>query len=499
MGNIRQQSIVSSIFIYLGFCIGAINVLILFPHFLKPEEFGLTRLLLDISLLISTLSSVGTIPITLKFYPFYKSYLKEKNNDLAFIAFALLGIGLIIFLIGLAVFKEFVIRKFGYRSPLFVSYYYLLYPLTASLALFGLLEAFAWSSKQTGLSNFLKEIGFRVLTLVLLILIAFSVINLKQFLNFYACTYIPSVLILFIYLIKKKYLRFTFRISSVTKRFGKKMATFGGLFFFSAALNVLARTNDIIIISSQSKGGLADAAVFTIATYLITIMDVPQRSLISTTTSHIAEAWKNKDLATINKYYRKTALNLLIIGIAIFGIVFINVPNLVSFLGNRYSSLSVILFILGISKVIDLGTGLNTQILLLSKYWSIDFYTNALFVALSIPLNYFLIKKFGIVGSAVANLISLTVFNVVRIIFIKRLFNLLPFGQANFISLLVGATCVAICILIPRISNIYLDFAVRSVCFILMFGLLTIGLNISSDITSLFYKYYSKMLPVPRK
>src|SRR3954464_14809829 len=126
MGNIRQQSIVSSIYIYLGFCIGAINVLILFPHFLKPEEFGLTRLLLDISLLITTLSTVGTIPITLKFHPFYKSYLKEKNNDLAFITFALLAIGIIIIFILLAVYKDVIIRKFGYRSPLFVSYYYLL-------------------------------------------------------------------------------------------------------------------------------------------------------------------------------------------------------------------------------------------------------------------------------------------------------------------------------------------------------------------------------------
>jgi hypothetical protein len=39
-----------------------------------------------------------------------------------------------------------------------------------------------------------------------------------------------------------------------------------------------------------------------------------------------------------------------------------------------------LLIILGIGKLIDLGTGLNSQILQLSKYWRIDLFTNMLFV-----------------------------------------------------------------------------------------------------------------------
>jgi len=490
MGNIRKQSILSSIFIYIGFSIGAVNVLILFPQLLKPEEFGLTRLLLDVGLLISTLSTLGTVPIVLKFHPFYKSFLKEENNDLAFITFFLQTVGLIAVFLGIALLKEVIIRKFGSRSPLFIEYYYLLYPLTASLALFSLLEAFAWSAKKTVLSNFLKEVGFRGLTLISLLLFALSVISVKSFLTLYAFTYIPSVIILFIVLIREKQLKFTFKISTVTKRMWKRIGSFGGLFFLSSALNVLARTNDIIIISSQSKGGLADAAIFTIATYLITIMEVPQRSLISTTTPLIAEAWKNKDIVTIEKYYKKTALNLLIIGIGIFGIIFCNVQNLIKFLGDSYSPIFTILFILGISKILDLGTGLNTQILLLSKYWRIDFFTNVLFVVLSIPLNYFLIREYGIVGSAFANLIALFIFNFVRLLFIKKLFNLLPFSKSNLIALILGIVCISICFLIPDMPNIYLDTTVRMIGFSLIYGISIVALHVSEDINSLFKKYF---------
>jgi hypothetical protein len=50
MGVVRKQSILSSIFIY-RICIGAINILILFPKYFSTEQIGLTRILLDVALL----------------------------------------------------------------------------------------------------------------------------------------------------------------------------------------------------------------------------------------------------------------------------------------------------------------------------------------------------------------------------------------------------------------------------------------------------------------
>ena len=55
MATIRKQSIYSSIYIYAGFAIGAFNVLFLFPKFFTPEEFGLTRILMDIAFILSFL------------------------------------------------------------------------------------------------------------------------------------------------------------------------------------------------------------------------------------------------------------------------------------------------------------------------------------------------------------------------------------------------------------------------------------------------------------
>jgi hypothetical protein len=63
MTTIRKQSIYSSIFIYIGFAIGAFNVLYLFPKYFTKEEFGLTRILVDIALILSTLCTAAAVPV----------------------------------------------------------------------------------------------------------------------------------------------------------------------------------------------------------------------------------------------------------------------------------------------------------------------------------------------------------------------------------------------------------------------------------------------------
>ncbi|MGL6266280.1 MAG: lipopolysaccharide biosynthesis protein [Chitinophagaceae bacterium] len=486
MGIVRKQSILSSIIIYIGFAIGAINILLLFPKYFTPEQIGLTRILLDVALLFATLCTLGAIPITLKFFPFYQGYLPKKKNDLPLITIILGITGSILLLILLPHFKPLIIRKFGARSPLFVEYFDLVYPFAITLIFFSILEAHAWSQKKTVLSNILKEFVFRLFNSVIIILFIAGMLNFDQFINAYAYIFLIPVLIFIYSLSRNGNFPLSFSISKVTSRLKGKMFNFGLFVFGGAILNIIARTNDTIIIASQSSGGLIDAAVFTIATYLITVMDVPQRSLISITTPFIAEAWKNRDLAKIDSLYKKTALNLLISGMAIFSLVLLNIEDAMKFLGKDYQALGMIVLISGIAKLIDLATGLNTQILLLSKYWKLEFLTNMLLVALSIPLNYWLTKRFNVIGPAYGNLIALLVFNAIRFLMIWRIFKLQPFTIENGKAILIGFLVLLLVYMLPDTGHIVINVAIRSLTFILIFGWLILKFNISADIAGLF-------------
>ena len=158
-----------------------------------------------------------------------------------------------------------------------------------------------------------------------------------------------------------------------------------GLFIFGAQfLNLLSRTVDTFILSSKSERGLIDVAVFTIATYVVTVMEIPQRSITSISVP-VLEAWKNKNLHQIKSIYRKSVSNLLIIGLVMFCIIWVNTPNLARYLGKGFSGIEQIVLLIGIGKLIDLGTGANGQIIATSSYWKVDFTTNV-----------FLVHHFGI-------------------------------------------------------------------------------------------------------
>ncbi|MBS1656261.1 MAG: polysaccharide biosynthesis protein [Bacteroidetes bacterium] len=266
------------------------------------------------------------------------------------------------------------------------------------------------------------------------------------------------------------------------------------LFIFSGqALNVLARTLDSIIISSQSKGGLKDTAVFTVAVYLVTLMEVPMRGMTGIATSMIAQAWKDKDMKTIYELYQKTALNLLIPGLGILGLLLLNMHGAILFLGPTYKPMATVIVILGTAKIIDLGTGLNSQILLSSKHWKIDFISNMFLVFMAGIFNYLLVRKMGIIGSAYATLIAFTIYNFVRFVIIWKLFKMQPFTLENLKTIAIALICFLLCWLIPAINDLYLDVIVKSIPFMLIYGFLIIKANISKDINDLYYGAFNRI------
>jgi len=145
-----------------------------------------------------------------------------------------------------------------------------------------------------------------------------------------------------------------------------------------------------------------------------------------------------------------------------------------------------VVLVSGIGKLIDLSTGLNSQVLLLSKHWKLDFLTNLLLVALSIPLNYWLTRRFGLMGPAYGNLIALTVYNGTRFLMIWRLFRLQPFTRRHLAALAAGAACLAAVGLLPDTGNLYANVALRTLVFSLLFGWLIVRFRVSDDINGLF-------------
>jgi O-antigen/teichoic acid export membrane protein len=195
----------------------------------------------------------------------------------------------------------------------------------------------------------------------------------------------------------------------------------------------------------------------------------------------------------IGRLYRKTALNLLIAAIGILGLLLLNARSLVEFLGPTYQPVPYLLLVLGFARLIDLGTGLNSQILVLSKYWKVDLLTNLLFVGVSILLNYLLTVRIGVMGPAWGGLIAIIIFNALRFTFLWKLFKLQPFTIHNLKALLLGAVIFLPIYFIPGTGNLYADVIIRSVLFTILFAGGIFYFRISEDMNAALRSAWMRM------
>ncbi|HEY8389040.1 MAG TPA: oligosaccharide flippase family protein [Parasegetibacter sp.] len=445
MGNIRKQSLFSSGIIFIGFLVGALNTYL----FTKGdgftlEEYGLTRIFFDMGQTFFAIASLGVIPVIYKFFPYFKYNLPDHENDL--LTWCLLAglIGFVLLLGGGILMEPLIVRKFIGRSPLIVEYYYWIFPFTFFLLFYSILECYTWQLKKTIFPNFLRETGLRLLTTVIIALKISHIISYDTFVKLFSLLFGAILVALIVYMIRLKSFHFTFRISRVSRKFFKKMFTLVFLTYSGVIITVLAQTLDGIFIASFQ--GLADAGIFTLATYITSLIMIPQRGLQPISIPVLSKAWKDKNMGEIDRIYRRSSINLLAIGLFLFLNIWLNMADAIIFFGLKPEFLlgMTAVLVMGISKLIDLGTGVNNLIITTSIYWRFEFYSGVFLLGISIPANYFLIKHYGITGAAFSNLISLTLYNAVRIYFLWYKYRLQPFSPKTVYVVLLAVCCYAL-------------------------------------------------------
>jgi hypothetical protein len=82
-----------------------------------------------------------------------------------------------------------------------------------------------------------------------------------------------------------------------------------------------------------------------------------------------------------------------------------------------------------------------------------------------LPLTYFLIKKYGIIGSAFAELTAYTVYNFIRCEFLRRRFNMQPFTLKTLYSLLLAVSAYGLCYFVMHGLTGWLAIILRGVTF----------------------------------
>jgi O-antigen/teichoic acid export membrane protein len=475
MGSIRKQTIISSLLVYFGFFIGAINIFFYTKignnhGAFTAEQFGLTRIFFDYAQNMYAFSSLGIIPIIYKFYPYYKDNLEEHEIDLMSWAMITALFGFILILIAGFYFEPLFVKQFSVRSKSIVDYYYWMFPFAMGMLFFSVIEGFCWGIQKTIISNFLKETGLRIFTLALILLFYFKFISFDSFIKIFAFLYLAIFFILAFYLYHTKRLHFPLKMSRVTKKFKKKILGMQALIFGGTLIASIAATIDSFIIAKFM--GLGVVAVFGLAQYAANLVQVPQRSIQSISAGVLSRAWKDKNMTEIERIYQRSCINLLLIALFIFGNLWLNAYQGIQVLNiqKEYEGAMAVIFILGMVRIIDAGTGLNNMVINTSIYWRFDFYSGVILLAMRLPLTYYLIKNYGIIGSAFAELFAFGVYNFIRFEFLRRKFKMQPFNSKTVLAILFGIGAYGISYFLGTSLSGWSGILIRSIIFSSLFS-----------------------------
>ena len=484
MGVIRKQSISNSIIFYLGMTIGAINTVLIYPNVFndQPEHWGLIQLIVAYGLVLSTFTSFGIPKVLLKFFPSYKD-----KSQLLMYSLIIPSIGLFFISLLYIFFKNeiFIILK---MDPLLQENFIYVFALIFCISFYEILTSLSRSYLDAITPVILNEFFLKIYTLTILIFHGFKYIDFKTFLLLYVSGYLIKLFILSIINFRNKRISISLKLPELNF---KELFKFG-LYVFAGGLSIMIVTRlDMLMIGYLLD--LEQVAFYTLAFYIGNAIAIPGRSVISISVPLISKAWENQDFKEIDLIYSKSAINQLIVSGLLFLVIWLNIDEVLSLLPEKFSYGKWVVFYIGLAQLVNMSCGVNGAIIVNSKYYKFDLYTNLILLFITVVLNFLLIPIFGINGAAMATAVSIVLFNLIRIIIIYYKMKIQPFSKKTLITVLILFLIYLLCYKI-NLENIFLSIAIKTLVSSSIFILFCLKINLSDDINKLINDIYLRFL-----
>ncbi len=498
MGIVIRQSLKASIVTYLGTAIGTFNVIFLYNQFLSQSEVGLIAgALVSIPLIFASFTQLGIPHIAVRFFPHFDDPSNEHRGFFSFLLISpLVGWGL--FTLGYVALRGTFNAIYATNSPLLPQYFYYIIPLTGSFLYMSVLESYARVHLRIVVPAIIRELYLRVANACLILGFGFGYLSFDQLVQGITLSYLVAVIALLLYIkqLKRFYTRLDF--SFLRQPIFKEMVAYGGWVILAGASFTLIQHVEKIMLPAYT-GGLGTTAIFDINSRMGLMIAIPRNVIAAISTPLLAQAWKRNDTSQIEDIYKKSSLNLLLIGCFLFLLIWCNLDFIYQIIPRHevYEAGRWVVLMVGISKIIDMGTGLNSEILINSKYYRYDLLFYVILAVGIVVGNLIFIPLYSYNGAALASLIALAGYNAIKYFFLWAKMGLQPFEWKTAWIVLLSLVVWYIVSFIPVLGEgdwvaWVLNLGVRSTAVGLLFFLAGWALDLSPDLSALIKSKLNK-------
>ena len=427
MGIVLNQSLKNTIITYIGFGIGGINTIYFYPVFLGATYYALANYILSSANVIMPLFAIGMQNTLVKFYSQYETN-EERSRFLSFTVLFPLVVIMPIFIIGFYYFDEIVF--FLSKKNIIVKNYIWLIPfICLCMAYFEIFYAWLRVHMHSVFGNFIKEVGLRLFSFFLIVSVYYNWITVEGFVYATAFVYFLALLVTMFYAFHIQKPVFQFTIPDNVK----DVLVYTFYIILSGSVANLLLDGDKMILNQYMN--IENIAYYSVATYIALVISVPSRAMHQIVYPITAKLMHENKHDEMNILYKKTSINLQVVGGFVMLGIFVNINKLYELVPDEYAGGILVVFMIGLSKYFDLILGNNNAIIFNTKYYRAVLFLGVLLVLLTIILNMIFIPIYGIIGSAFATLLSITLYSLAKLLFVVKRLDLYPFTKQTLYSL----------------------------------------------------------------
>lgn len=484
MGIVFKQSFKNSLIIYLGFLIGGINTLIFYPNFLKSEYYGLTTYLLSASNLIMPLTALGVQYTIVKFFSSYQTK-EERDKFLSVVIFFPLVIA-----IPLGYFwnhfHHWIMSFVPEENQIIENYTLIIYIVAVACAYFEVFYSWAKVQLQSVVGNILKEFWNRAVVMLLLLAVFADFITKPEFLYFLTGAYVVRTFVMMFYAFSLYFPKFSFQLP----------ANFGEIVKYSLYIILAGSAGAIILdidkVMIPGKDTVQTAAYYSVAVFIGSFIEAPSRAMRQILQPLTSKTLNENDQKEVGVLYKKSSINLLVIGGLFFLLVNCGVTELFELMpDDGFKGGELVVLLISLVKLYHMFLGNNGDIIMNSKFYRITLFTglgSALLVYYLNKLFYFNLEL-GTDGLAIATFTTIFLFNSIKLWFVQFKFQLNPFTNKTWLMLLIIAVFFVTFYFWDFSFHPIINIGLKSVLITITYLLLIYKLSISEQINALINRF----------
>jgi O-antigen/teichoic acid export membrane protein len=483
---------------------------VIFIHSLDKEIYGYFHFLHSSATLLIPIFGLGIHGAIIRYAPIFE----KRDASPHFLAFTLV-ITTICAMLSLLLVSSLYYIFYPYLNHLFKNFAetdknkYIILSLALIFLYTTIFISFAASRYRIVVPDLINNVGLKIFLPVLILLYYFKHITETTFVYIVIIYFALIAVVLFIYVLNLSSHDRRPKLDTLQKTEYKGL--FGFMLFSSLnglGANLALRMDVVMIGLMISKEAVG---IYFIIQVISNVMEIPNKAINQIASPVIAKSWVDEDTVNIQNIYQKSSVYGSIFAVFLFLMIYVIWPDIIALMPKGKDGLTLglalsIFTFLGLARIVDIVTGVNSNIISYSKYYRFHMYFLVMLGLLNLGFNYVFLTKFGLVGAAMATFLAVLLFNIVKHAFVYFKFGFtldkLPLIYIVGIGIFVFGIMYFVHLPLHPIVNILL----KVIILVLFYGPLIWYTNPGGDIRSQLqnmlkdYKVYlpkmiSKYLP----